>query len=41
MPELNGNLLLVYKRNQQNRLQIDNLNIVLKGLWRMGDSREQ
>lgn len=33
--ELQGNLLLVYKRNAQNRTNIDNLNIVLKGLWRL------
>jgi len=39
--ELQGNLLLVYKRNFQNRVQIDNLNIVLKGLWRLCDSKDE
>ena len=38
--ELQGNLLLIYKRNAQNRLQIDNLNIVVKGLWRLTEDRE-
>ena len=33
--ELHGNLLLIYKRNFQSSVQIDSLNIVLKGLWKM------
>lgn len=37
---MQGNLLLIYKRNAQNRLQIDNLNIVVKGLWRLTEDRE-
>jgi hypothetical protein len=38
--ELHGNLLLIYKRNSENRMQIDNLNIVLKGIWRLADDKD-
>lgn len=38
--ELHGNLLLIYKRNNENRLNIDNLNIVLKGIWRLADDKD-
>lgn len=38
--ELHGNLLLIYKRNNENRMQIDNLNIVLKGIWRLADDKD-
>ena len=37
--ELHGNLLLIYKRNNENRMQIDNLNIVLKGIWRLAEDK--
>lgn len=39
--ELQGNLLLVYKRNVSNPVEIDNLNIVLKGLWRLTENRQE
>lgn len=39
--ELQGNLLLVYKRNVSNPVEIDNLNIVLKGLWRLIENRQE
>lgn len=38
--ELHGNLLLIYKRNHENRMQIDNLNIVLKGIWRLAEDKD-
>ena len=39
--ELQGSLLLIYKRNQENKQLIDNLNIVLKGQWKIKGNRQE
>ena len=39
--ELQGNLLLIYKKITNNQKIIDNLNIVLKGQWKIKGNRQE